>query len=121
MNEINESIGRNGGNEVLHILADYIQECAENYGFVGYNGGLQFIGLFPDCDEARATYFANLLKRLVAEFNRGGHGTVIRYKVASVSATEHKPYTMRELLAATIQKLRIESVIVAEEEQQENA
>ena len=121
MNEINESIGRNGGNEVLHILSDFIRDCAENYGFVGYNGGLQFIGLFPDCDGSRATYFANLLKRLVGEFNRGGHGAVIRYKLASTTATEQKPYTMRELLAATMQGLRLEPIITAEEEQQNDA
>ena len=121
MNEINESIGRNGGNEVLRIFSDFIQECAENYGFVGYNGGLQFIGLFPSCDEARATYFASMLKRLVAEFNRGGHGAVIRYKVASITASEHKPYTMHELLAAAMQRMRIETIVVAEEEQQEDA
>ena len=121
MNEINESIGRSGGNEVLRILADFIQECAENYGFVGYNGGLQFIGLFPGCDETHATYFASMLRRLVAEFNRGGHGAVIRYKAACLTATEHKPYTMRELLAATMQELRLVPVVTAEEERQDNA
>ena len=121
MNEINESIGRNGGNEVLRIFSDFIQDSAENYGFVGYNGGLQFIGLFPDCDGVRATYFANLLKRLVGEFNRGGHGAVIRYKLASTTATEQKPYTMRELLATTMQNLRIESIVIAEEEPENDA
>ena len=121
MNEINESLGRDGGNEVLHILSNYIQDCAETYGFVGYNGGLQFLCLFPGCDESRALYFANMLSRLVAEFNRGGHGAVIRYKIASVTATESMPRTMRELLAAAMQKLRAVPVVVAEEKENENA
>lgn len=116
MNEINESIGRAGGNEVLHIFADYIQECAENYGFAGYNGGLQFFCLFPGCDEARAVYFRNLLVRVVSEFNRGGHGAVIRFKLSSVTATEHTPYTMRELISAAMRQLQIVSPITPEEE-----
>ena len=115
MNEINKDLGRNGGNEVLRIMADYIAECAEGYGFVGYNGGLQFIGLFPDCDEDRAGYFAGMLSRLVAEFNRGGYGTSIRYKIASVTAAQDTPYTMHELLAAMTRKLRVAPEVQTEE------
>ena len=121
MNEINDALGREAGNEVLRIFSHYLQDCGENYGFVGYNGGLQFMSLFPNCDEARATYYANMLARLVTEFNRGGYGAMIRYKLASATATEHTPYTMRELLALTMQRLRTAPVIEAEKVQEEHA
>ena len=116
MNEINEAIGRDGGNEVLRIFADDIRECGEIYGFTGYNGGLQFLCLFPDCDEARSTYFAETLSRVVAEFNKGGHGVVIRYRLAAATAAEHTPFTMRELLSAAMDRLRTAPVVIAEEE-----
>ncbi len=115
INEINESIGREGGNEVLHIFADYIRECAENYGFAGYNGSLQFLCMFPECDETRATYFGSLLARSIAEFNRGGHGAVIRYRLTSVTSTEQAPRTMRELLSEANLQMRSAPVISAEE------
>ena len=117
MNEINAAVGRDAGNETLRIFAAYIKDCAENYGFVGYNGGLQFLGLFPDCDRTRATYFENLLLRTIAEFNRGGHGVVIRYKLAVITASEKTPLSMRELLSSTMQHLRMTKEVVAEEAQ----
>lgn len=121
MNEVNESIGREGGNELLHIFADYVRDCAENYGFVGYNGGLQFLCLFPGCDQMRADYFSNLLARTIAEFNRGGHGAVIRYRLVTATATEQTPRTLRELLSDAASRLRAAPVIRPEEENTDHA
>lgn len=108
LNEINNAIGRDAGNEVLRIFAGYISDCAENYGFVGYNGSLQFLGLFPSCDDTRSTNYRSLLERTVAEFNQGGHGAVIRYKMAAVTADEAHPFTMRELISASMSQLKLE-------------
>ena len=121
MNDINDHIGRDGGNEVLRIFANYVQDCGEPYGFVGYNGGLQFLGLFPGCDAARATYFRNMLLRVVEEFNRGGHGVSIHFKIATATASEEKPNTMRELLSLATRELRAAPVMPAEEERKSNA
>lgn len=121
MNEINAAVGRAAGNETLRIFASYIKDCAENYGFIGYNGGLQFLGLFPDCDQTRSTYYQNLLLRTISEFNRGGHGVVIRYKLAAITASEKTPLSMRELLSSTMQHLRMTEEVVAEEAQFEQA
>ena len=88
---------------------------------MGYNGGLQFLCLFPECDKARSTYYQNLLMRTISEFNRGGHGVVIRYKLASITASESTPLSMRELLSSTMQHLRMAPVIAAEEEHFENS
>lgn len=107
LNEINGAIGRDAGNEVLRIFAGFISDCAENYGFVGYNGSLQFLGLFPSCDDTRAGNYRSLLSRTVEEFNRGGHGAVIRYKIAAVVADEAHPYTMRELISAAMAQLKL--------------
>ena len=111
MNEINDLIGRDGGNEVLHIFADYLQDCSESYGFVGYNGGLQFLGFFPDCDTEKAEGFHNLLTRVIGEFNRGNHGICIRFRSASATATAQAPSTMHELLSSSIRKLSFSPVI----------
>lgn len=119
MNEINSAVGRDAGNEVLHIFADYIKDCAEDYGFVGYNGGLQFLGLFPDCSLERSTFYKNLLMRTISEFNRGGHGVKIRYKLAAITASETTPLSMRELLSSTMQQLRMTKETFSESEENE--
>ena len=116
MNDINAVVGRDAGNEVLRVFATHIRDSAEQFGFVGYNGSLTFMGLFPSCDVARATFFNNVLKRSIADFNRGEHGVVIRYKIANATATENSPRTIRELVSMAMSQLRIENVVVAEEE-----
>lgn len=116
MNDINAVVGRDAGNEVLRVFATHIRDSAEQFGFVGYNGSLTFMGLFPSCDGARATFFNNVLKRSIADFNRGEHGVVIRYKIANATATENSPRTIRELVSMAMSQLRIENVVVAEEE-----
>ena len=117
MNEINAAVGRDAGNETLRLFAEYIKECAEDYGFVGYNGGLQFLCIFPDCSKERSTFYQNLLLRTVSEFNRGGHGVKIRYKLAAVTASEDTPLSMRELLSSTMQLLRLTKEVAFDEEQ----
>jgi GGDEF domain-containing protein len=111
LEEINTTVGRENGNEVMRLFAGYIEDCAEGFGFVGYNGSKQFIGLFRDCDEAHAEYYKNMLVRKVDEFNGDGHGAVIRFKIATTSTTETTPYKVRELLSATMKKLRTAPII----------
>jgi len=117
MNEINAAVGRDGGNEVLRVFANIIKESAESFGFVAYNGSLNFMCLFAGCDETRATYFRNVLKRAISEFNLAGHGVSIRYKISSSTATEHKSRTVRELISMSMSQLRLEKEVIAEEEE----
>ena len=114
--EINAVVGHEGGNEVLRVFAKYIKDCSADFGFIGYNGSLNFMGLFPSCDQSRSVYFRNLLIRVVAEFNRGEHGVVIKFKLASSTSTAESPRTIRELVSTAMTQLRIEKEIVAEKE-----
>lgn len=106
LNEINSTLGRENGNEVMRIFANYLKECNQNMGFVGYNGGMQFLCLFPKCDEQMAVYYQNLVERLVGEFNDAGYGVMIRYKIVHSCLSPENPSTMRELLGQTMRKIR---------------
>ena len=119
--EINAVVGHEGGNEVLRVFANHIKECSADFGFIGYNGSLNFMGLFPSCDHSRATYFRNLLIRVIAEFNRGEHGVVIKFKMAASTATAESPRTIRELVSTSMAQLRVEKEIIAEEEMSSSA
>jgi len=119
MNDINAAVGRDGGNEVLRLFAGMIKQSAESFGFVAYNGSLNFMCLFSGCDDARALYFKNVLKRAVSEFNQAGHGVVIRYKIATSTATEHQSRTLRELISLSMGQMRTAEIVVAEEAAEE--
>ena len=119
--EINAVVGHEGGNEVLRVFANHIKECSADFGFIGYNGSLNVMGLFPSCDHSRAVYFRNLLIRVIAEFNRGEHGVVIKFKMSASTATAEKPRTIRELVSTSMAQLRVEKEIIAEEEMSSSA
>lgn len=106
LNEINATLGRENGNEVMRIFANYLKECNQGMGFVGYNGGMQFICLFPKCDEQMAVYYQSLVERMVGEFNDAGYGVRIRYKIVYSCLSAENPSTMREMLGATMRKVR---------------
>ena len=106
LNEINAKLGRENGSEVLRIFGSYLKECGQRIGFVGYNGGMQFICIFPECDENMAIYFQKILERMVGEFNDAGYGATIRYKIVYSCLSASNPCTMRELLMATMRKVR---------------
>ena len=124
LNEINSTLGRENGNEVMRIFANYLKECNQNLGFVGYNGGMQFLCLFPKCDEQMALYYQNLVERLVGEFNDAGYGVQIRYKIVYSCLSPENPCTMRELLGQTMRKIRGATAVTpgkVQENQQTNA
>lgn len=105
LSEINAKLGRENGNEVMRIFSSYLLECGGKMGFVGYNGHLQYICIFPECDEVTATYFTNLFEHTVAEFNDAGYGATIRYKIAHTCLSADNPCTLRELITETIGKI----------------
>ena len=77
---------------------------------------------YPQVVEKLASYASfSLSDRLARSLTPYSDPSVIRYKLASTTATEQKPYTMRELLATTMQNLRIESIVIAEEEPENDA
>ncbi len=53
----------------LKVFGKVLKRAASSYGFVGYNGSDQFIGMFEECTVQRAEDFKQYLEELVHYHN----------------------------------------------------
>ena len=61
---VNDKGGREAGDALLKVFGKVLKRAASSYGFVGYNGSDQFIGMFEECTVQRAEDFKQYLKNL---------------------------------------------------------
>ena len=106
LNDINRSVGRDGGNQVMRAFATFLQSGATKQDFIGYNGGVQFICLFPDHDEDRTLQFCDNLRREVEDFNISHDGVEILYSLAYTNKPSNRAMTIREMISSTLGKIR---------------
>jgi diguanylate cyclase (GGDEF)-like protein len=63
--DINEQFGREAGNQVLIDFSQILEEIGEEFGFVGRNGGNEFLLVIEKCaKEQMEDFFAQLNARL---------------------------------------------------------
>lgn len=53
----------------LKVFGKVLKRAASSYGFVGYNGSDQFIGMFEECTVQRAEDFKQYIEELVHYHN----------------------------------------------------
>ena len=66
---VNDKGGREAGDALLKVFGKVLKRAASSYGFVGYNGSDQFIGMFEECTVQRAEDFKQYLEELVHYHN----------------------------------------------------
>ncbi len=103
--EINRTLGRDGGNQVMRIFAGLLRDAIPESGFVGYNGSMRFMCLVPECDARRSEYYQALFDKSVQEFNKSDAGAEIKYRVASATTNESAPMSIFELISETFKQL----------------
>lgn len=59
LSEINEKQGHDRGNQILQDFSALLEKVADCYGFVGRNGGNEFIVVLENCTESYVTTFIN--------------------------------------------------------------
>lgn len=102
---INDKGGREAGDALLKAFGKILKRAASSYGFAGYNGSEQFIGMFEECTLQRANDFKQYLDELVHYHNVQNPNVTIRISVA-VSETETESiYDIRKLMGAAFRKM----------------
>lgn len=67
--EINLQKGKDYGDKVIVDYSRILEKCAANYGFVGRNGGNEFITVIENCDMEKIRSFISVLYDNVEEYN----------------------------------------------------
>ena len=95
---LNRAGGYAQGNQALADMGKMLTLCAEGFGFVGYNEGAQFVGLFENCTGDRARHFLSILASTADRYNAENPDAVILYRAASAAAEMGDALTARDLL-----------------------
>ncbi|MBR2590407.1 MAG: diguanylate cyclase [Clostridia bacterium] len=103
--ELNDTLGRAAGDTLLGGFGAIIKSLAKSYGFIGWNQGGWFLGLFDQCSTSKADLFLEMLDKSVKEFNEKQVEIQIKYSVAYSNSSEDKTKDIRTLIRHTFEKM----------------
>lgn len=101
---VNDKGGREVGDALLKAFGKILKRAASSYGFAGYNGSDQFIGMFEECTLTRANDFKQYLEELVNYHNVQSPSTTIKVSVVVAETNNEQIYDIRKLMGATFRK-----------------
>ncbi len=101
---VNDKGGREAGDALLKAFGKILKRAASSYGFAGYNGSDQFIGMFEECTLERANDFKQYLEELVRYHNVQSPNTNIQLSVTVSETNDEEIYDIRKLMGATFRK-----------------
>ncbi|MCI8979786.1 MAG: diguanylate cyclase [Clostridia bacterium] len=101
---VNDKGGREAGDALLKAFGKILKRAASSYGFTGYNGSDQFIGMFEECTLQRANDFKQYLEELVNYHNVQSPSATIKVSVVVAETNDEKIYDMRKLMGAAFHK-----------------
>ena len=106
LNELNDKVGHAAGDMLLSDFGRIIKFTAKNYGFIGYNGVGQFIGIFEQCTVAKAELFIEQLGKNIKEYNDKHVEVHIKCSVAFATSTDDKTYDIRSLMRRAFKRMQ---------------
>jgi diguanylate cyclase (GGDEF)-like protein len=106
LNAVNADSGHDNGNYLIAEFCAFLEEVAENYGYVGRNGGNEFIVLLENCDSTSADMFLLDLTKRIHGYNEMNVGTPLEVSYARVLNIDEHKESISELVSAGYRKLR---------------
>lgn len=105
LHDISQAYGRAAGDETLKDFAQIIKSFGDLYGFVGHNGGGNFIAFFPQCPGNKMKVILEAIGRQVEEYNRLHPGREIRFSSGRAVSDEDSAFEIRQLLRLAMQRM----------------
>lgn len=104
--ELNESLGKLAGDMIIRDFTGILEKLSASYGFVGRNGGNEFIAVINSCSDERMKAFYSELEAAISEYNGKHSDYSIRIHSEYVLYNIEKVNTFSELVAKAYNKLR---------------
>ena len=101
IHDVNEKYGRKGGDRVMRDFSRILEGIGDEYGFIGRNGGNEFICVINDSTRERLHEFLNKTEDAIKEYNVEHEDAPIVIRSASV----HNPDAQMDNLNSIIAKV----------------
>ena len=101
LKQMNDTLGHSAGDTLLRDVGEILKSISRNYGFMGWNQGGGFLGLFEQCSADKADLFVDMLEKRIKEYNDTQTELEAKYTVAYSNTTKDKIYDIRQLIRNT--------------------
>ncbi len=102
---INETKGHSAGDRMILDFCSIFEEIGDKFGFVGRNGGNEYVMVMNACTHESMQRFIEELTEHLAEYNTQHKEAPIDFQYAYLLNTDVKAQVFSQLLTATYNKL----------------
>lgn len=81
---INEALGRDKGNALIQEFASVFERVGDKFGFVGRNGGNEFLIVIEYCNAEKMNDFLKELSSAISKYNETSNHMPVTYKTYEV-------------------------------------
>lgn len=106
LGNINVNEGHKNGNYLISEFSSILEDVADGYGYVGRNGGNEYIVLLEDCDTAKADRFLSALGRRIQGYNELNVGSPLEVRYSKVLNKDEHKEKISEIISLGYQKIR---------------
>ncbi len=106
LGNINVNEGHKNGNYLISEFSSILEDVAESYGYVGRNGGNEYIVLLEDCDAEKADKFLKELGRRIQGYNEMNVGSPLEVRYSKVLNKDEHKEKISEIISLGYQKIR---------------
>ncbi len=105
LRNINDTLGHSTGDKIILDFCSIFEEVGDAFGFVGRNGGNEFLMVMDKCSTDSMDTFTEKLQAQVAEYNEKFATTPIQIKHTYLLNADVQARAFTQLLTATYNKL----------------
>lgn len=106
LGNINVNEGHKNGNYLISEFSSILEDVAEGYGYVGRNGGNEYIVLLEDCDSNKADKFLSELTKRIQGYNELNVGVPLEVRYSKVLNKDEHKEKISEIISLGYQKIR---------------
>jgi diguanylate cyclase (GGDEF)-like protein len=106
LGNINVNEGHKNGNYLISEFSSILEDVADGYGYVGRNGGNEYIVLLEDCDHDKADRFLSELSKRIRGYNELNVGAPLEVRYSKVLNKDEHKEKISEIISLGYQKIR---------------
>ena len=106
LGNINVNEGHKNGNYLISEFSSILEDVAEGYGYVGRNGGNEYIVLLEDCDSDKADKFLSELTKRIQGYNELNVGAPLEVRYSRVLNRDENKEKISDIISLGYGKIR---------------